>query len=191
MDLRGGLARISDMKTTFASSLLALVILLLSGCGDSTSTAEKSHTGASGPPGNAIGDGSGALTCKTYTFIGQGPDDWRRDSYWFGPFGMSHNLGAGNRDDDGLFRAKAPMVVEGHRSVVLSVPKAERDRVALEIVNGDGPLSTLSLKPCADRRRTLWAGGLVLRDLRPVRLNVRTGARKGTVVIGPPETERG
>jgi len=154
-----------------------------------TSTTDESSTGAPGSRHRAIGHGSGELTCKTYPFIGEGADDWRRNSYWFGPFGMSHNLAAGNREDDGLLRAKVPMIVEGHQSVLLTVPKQERDRVALEIVGAKQPVSTLSLRPCAAKRRTLWAGGLVLRDQRPIHLNVRIRSRSGTVAIGPPETD--
>jgi len=172
--------------------LLALVVAtaLFVGCGGSASTSKHSNVSASGPPGEAIGHGSGTLNCKTYPFIGPGPDDWRRTSYAFGRFGMSHNFAAGSREADGLLHAKAPMIVEGHKSVVLSVPQGERDRVGIELVNRERPLATLTLKPCPDKERTLWAAGLALRDRRPVHLDVRIAASRGTVQIGPPESRR-
>jgi hypothetical protein len=179
------------MKRIWMLLALAVATALFVGCGSSSdSTSQESNVSPLGPPGEIIGHGSGTLNCKTYPFIGPGPDDWRRVSYAFGRFGMSHNFAAGSRESDGLLHAKAPMIVEGHKSVVLSVPQAERDRVGIELLKLDRPLSTLTLKPCPDRKRTLWAAGLALRDRRPVDLDVRIGARIGRVRIGPPESRR-
>jgi hypothetical protein len=176
------------MKRIWMLHALAVATALFVGCGGSSSTSKESNVSASGSPGEIVGHGSGTLSCKTHPFIGPGHDDWRRTSYIFGRFGMSHNLAAGSRGPDGLLHAKAPVIVEGHKSVVLSVPHGERDRVGIEIANREDPLSTLVLKPCADKKRTAWAAGLALRDLRPVHLDVRIGARKGKVRIGPPES---
>jgi hypothetical protein len=97
---------------------------------------------------------------------------------------------AGNREPDGLLHAKAPMLVEGHRTIVLSVPQSERDRVGLEIIKPHQPLLSLTLEPCADKKRTMWAAGFVLRDRRPVLLDVSIGSKRGTVRVGPPETQQ-
>ena len=169
---------------------LAVAAALFVGCGGSTSTTEESKTSASAPPGEEIGRGSGELSCKTYPFDNSGHEDWRQDSYSFGRFGVSHNFAAGSREPDGLLHAKTPMLVEGHRTVVLSVPESEKDRVGIEILKPDRPLSTLTLKPCADKKRTMWAAGFLLRDRRPVVLDVRIGVRRGTVRVGPPESRR-
>jgi len=143
-----------------------------------------------GPVRQTIGHGSGELNCGTYPFAGFGPEDWRQDSYSFGPFGVSHNFAAGTREPDGLLHSKTPMLVEGHRTVVLSVPESESDRLAIEILKPDRGISTLILRPCPDKKRTIWAAGFLLRDRRPVTLEVRVGARRGTVRVGPPESER-
>lgn len=186
-DLCEGAVRIFDMKRIWMLATLAASAALSVGCGGSTSSAEDSSAAEPKPPGKTIGHGSGELNCKTFPFIGSGPDDWRRTSYAFGRFGVSHNL-AGNRESDGLLHAKTPVLAEGHTSVVLSVPESERDRVGIALVRPSHPLSTITLKPCADRKRTLWAAGLVLSDRRPVHLDVRIGANKGTIRVGPPES---
>ena len=122
---------------TRTSTFLALVValVLIAGCGGSSSTAEQS--GAAVSPDEPIGHGSGELNCKTFPFDGSGTEDWRQDSYFYGPFGVSHNLAAGSREADGLLHSKTPMLVEGHEAVVLSVPERERDRVAIEILKPD------------------------------------------------------
>lgn len=139
---------------------------------------------------DSIGHGSGELSCETFPFAGSGHSDWRRDSYSFGPFGVSHNFAAGRREPDGLFHSKTPMLVEGHGTVVVTVPESERQRFGIEILKPDRPISTLTLKPCPDKKRTMWAAGFVLRDLRPVALDVRIGQKEGTLRVGPPETLR-
>jgi hypothetical protein len=175
------------MKRFWIFPVLLVPAALFVGCGGST---EDSKTSASAPPSEVIGHGSGELNCETYPFDNSGYEDWRQDSYSFGPFGVSHNLAAGSRQPDGLLHAKTPMLVEGHRTVVLSVPESEAGRVGIETLKSDRPLSTLILKPCAHKTRTLWAAGFVLRDRRPVTLDVRVGVSRGTVRVGPPESPR-
>jgi hypothetical protein len=174
------------MKRIWILLALAVATALFMGCGSSTSTAKQSDDSAPGPPGEIIGHGSGRLNCKTYPFSGPGPDDWRHSSFFFGPFGLTRNFAIGSREDDGLMRAKTPVIVEGHRSVVLSVPRGERDRVGIELVDGRRPFSAITLTPCAGKKRTAWATGLVFRDRRPVHLEVRIGSRAGTIEVGRP-----
>jgi hypothetical protein len=96
----------------------------------------------------------------------------------------------GSRSDDGLLHTKTPVLVEGQRSVVLSVPGDESDRVGIEAVSDHHArlLSRLRLDPCGDRPRTIWAAGVATRDHAPVILDVDAGGkRRGTIVVGVKE----
>ncbi|HSS51166.1 MAG TPA: hypothetical protein VLX28_19675 [Thermoanaerobaculia bacterium] len=168
--------------------VLACAFPLLTGCGGSEETAPRTTSAASqgerfGPP---VGHGTGMLNCQTFAFIGMGPDDWRRSSASFGPLGMLvTDYAKGRRSGDGLFHTKIPTLVEGHRSVVLSVPRDERARAGIEVVKPHHPLSRLRLDPCRDRKRTIWAAGVVARDRGPVTLDVSVaGGRSGTITVG-------
>jgi hypothetical protein len=168
--------------------LLAGVLALVTGCGDTDATATRSTSTASRakPTGPPVGHGTGMLNCRTFPFIGMGPEDWRRKSESFGSLGMLvTDYAEGGRSEDGLFHTKIPTLVEGHRSVVLSVPRDERSRAAIEVVKPQHPVSRLRLDPCRDRRRTIWAAGVAARDRGPVRLDVSVaGGVSGTITIG-------
>jgi hypothetical protein len=143
---------------------------------------------ASAPP---LGSGAERVTCKAPHFIGSGKPDWRRESDHAGRLGLSGSRRGGGPnlheepfEDDGLLRLKTPTLVEGRRPVVLSVPPAERHRVGiLTLHSPKHGLAKVVFVPCGDRPRTIWAGGLVLRDRRPLRLTVRAAG-------GPPQTIR-
>jgi hypothetical protein len=97
----------------------------------------------------------------------------------------------GSRHGDGLLHTKIPTLVEGHRSVVLTVPDDESDRVGIEVLKPDHPLSKLRLDPCGDRPRTIWAAGVATRDRAPVVLDVEVdGKRRGTITVGAMGFER-
>lgn len=168
--------------------ILASAIAVLAGCGGTDSTATGSTAFQPKPSGLTIGHGAATLNCKTFPFIGSGKDDWRQSSAYFGPFGMLvTDYAKGSRRDDGLLHTKIPLLVEGQRSVVLSVPDDESDRVGIEAVNDhhDQLLSKLRLDPCGDRPRTIWAAGVATRDHAPVRLDVAVdGKLRGTITIG-------
>ena len=172
--------------------VMTCAIALLAGCGGTEATATRSTASQlerSGPP---IGHGTATLNCQTFPFIGHGKTDWRKRSANFGPFGMSvTDYAKGSRHGDGLLHTKIPTLVEGHRSVVLTVPDDESDRVGIEVLKPDHPLSKLRLDPCGDRPRTIWAAGVATRDHAPVTLDVEVdGKRRGTITVGVKESER-
>jgi hypothetical protein len=118
--------------------------------------------GFSGPGPGAIGRGTARLGCHG-VFIGSATPDWRRQASSAGPFGFA---GAGrdflripHRERDGLLHTEMPALVEGHRSVEVSVPAAERDRVGIEVVPAGHPVARVIFTPCEDKPRTIWAAG--------------------------------
>jgi hypothetical protein len=176
------------MKRTQTTLLLAAAMAFLAGCGD-TDTATRSTTASQGErSAGLVGYGIGTLNCRTLPFIGMGPDDWRQSSRRFGPLGMLvTDYSVGRRQDDGLLHTKIPTLVEGHASVVVSVPSDERERVGIELVGSSHPVSRLRLDPCPDRRRTIWAAGVAVRDRGPARLAVSVvGGTSGTITVGGP-----
>src|SRR6266511_4515741 len=124
---------------------------------------------------------------------------WRHRSTVVGPFGFygegrDFRFGAVERPATHDLVTKVPAIVEGDRRVTVSIPAAERDRVRLVY----GPIQTLfpdgvsavTFQPCPEDPRTAWAGGLVLRDRRPVTVDVRLQGsdRDIPVVLGRPPT---
>jgi hypothetical protein len=71
--------------------------------------------------------------------------------------------------------------------VVLRVPREERGKVGLVY----GPIrfvrsieeasKQVTFRPCADKPRTVWPGGLALASLQPITLEVLVGGRKRTL----------
>jgi hypothetical protein len=166
--------------------VLAGAMALLAGCGGTDATATRSTALQPRSSGTTIGHGATTFSCQTFPFIGSGKGDWRKSSAHFGPFGMLvTDYAKGGRHGDGLLHTKIPVLVEGQRSVVLSVPDDESDRVGIEVLKPDHPLSKLRLDPCGDRRRTIWAAGVATRDHAPVILDVEVdGKRRGTITVG-------
>ena len=76
-----------------------------------------------------------------------------------------------------LLRNKAPIAVTGDVPVTVTVPKRARHRVALSYGGVGGRHAEFEFQPCAHKRRTVWAGGLLLRDRAPVTLLVTVGDR--------------
>lgn len=141
----------------------------------------------SAPRPDPIGWGSATKTCHG-VFAGSGERGWRRQAASAGPFGFG---GAGRdfhrmprRERDGLFHTKMPALVEGHRTVELSVPPDQRDRVGIEVVPEDHPLSRVIFRPCDDKLRTIWPAGLALANRSPLTLTVRVGTWVGDIKVG-------
>jgi hypothetical protein len=112
-------------------------------------------------------------------FDGPGPPDWRRDSRWIGPFGLS-GPGPGpvfreSSPEHDLLIVKTPTMVAGHRRVTITIPKALRYRAGILGVHPDRAYASVTYVPCADRPRTVFAAGFLLRDRRPISLLVRVG----------------
>ena len=155
-----------------------------------------------GPPARNAKDGakeSTAVVAECHSAIlGNADARWRQRSTvignlgFYGPardFRLAHRSGKG-----GDLITKMPVIIEGNSGATVWVPRGERDRVALlfgAIPTGDlyrieDGHAKVRFKPCTDRERTGWVGGLVLHDRRPIALKVRlVGANQThTVVLG-------
>jgi len=172
------------MKRKLGALALAALALTLGACGsasDGDSPAEPSSTTA-----RAIGHGAMTRDCDV-VFIGPGPADWRRDTDWVGPFGISRRsfLQGAYETDGSLYVIKTPMVVEGQRPVTISVPGDELDQVGILGVHPKPSYTAVTYVPCRGKPRTVFAAGFELRDRRPFTLRVEVGggpARK--LVVG-------
>jgi hypothetical protein len=125
-------------------------------------------------------------TCETGpVMIGSGSPDWRRTSLDAGPLGVAeHPLSQMSRTRNGQLLAKMPALVEGHAPVTLSVPPQLRHRAFIYYGFHEGPdgrrstgfdspgSSEVVFRPCADKPRTIWPGGIRIKGRRPVRLLV-------------------
>jgi hypothetical protein len=197
------------MMNAFPRSAAGLVLVLAvaescTGPGASTPPGRESVTPAVTP--SVSTGGSSPAPARTPLVVGcedaVTPVDprWRSRSTVVGPFGWygdgrDFRVGAVERPASHDLVTKVPAIVEGRRAVRVSVPPGERDRVGL--VYGPKLQSTfpdgvpaITFQPCREEARTAWAGGLVLRDRRPVTLDVRL---QGThldipVVVGRPPT---
>ena len=130
--------------------------------------------------------------------IGHGSADWRSESVVAGPVGVRRNpLRAMSRTQNG-FVTKMGVLVEGRApdTVTLSVPPRLRDRVFLYyglIRDRNGQPTTsfrnargyseTEFRPCDDKPRTIWPGGIRVRGKTPVRLNVFTEGRTEPFVL--------
>jgi hypothetical protein len=160
---------------------LALTVGACGAASDGGSTGEPSAT-----PARAVGHGSKTRDCDV-VFIGPGPADWRKDTDWVGSFGISRrSFSQGAYETDGsLYRIKTPMVVEGHRQVTISVPGAERDRLGILGVHSKPSYASITLVPCPEKPRTVFAAGFELRDKQPFTLRVEIGdAPARELVVG-------
>lgn len=165
---------------------LVALALALGACGADSgggSTGEPSPA-----PARAVGHGTKSRDCDV-VFIGPGPADWRRGTYWTGPFGISRRsfLQGAYETDGGLYRIKTPMVVAGHRPVTISVPGDERSRVGILGVHPRPSYASVTYGPCPDKPRTVFAAGFELRDKRPFTLLVEIGGDSAReLVVGGP-----
>jgi hypothetical protein len=161
---------------------MALVALALTvgACG---SASDGSSTG--GRSSTAVGHGSKTRDCDI-VFIGPGPADWRKNTYWIGSFGISRrSFSQGAYETDGnLHRIKTPMIVEGHRPVTISVPRDQLDRVGILGVHPKPSYTSVTYVPCPDKPRTAFAAGFELRDKRPFTLRVRIGDGSARLLVG-------
>jgi hypothetical protein len=169
------------MKSSAGVTAVLLLLALLSGCGcdDGASTLEGN---ASGPRGAALGHGSAIRGCNGVHFDGPGPPDWRVDSAWIGPFGITEgsrppdfSKPTTSRGRDGLYRTKTPTLVEGHRPVKVSIAPKDVDRAAILGVSIHDVYESVTYIPCSDRPRTTYPAGFVFRDRRPLALLVAVG----------------
>jgi hypothetical protein len=155
---------------------------------------EKPPLGKHAP--KRAGRGGGATgqviaTCDD-AIIGSGKAGYRKQSTTAGPF----SLFGGGRDFSNasrqgqVFVAKMPAIVAGHGSVTVSVSGGDRNRAGLVYGSlhtpnslGDGA-TTVVFKPCGDKPRTVFPGGMVMTDRHPVKLQVRSGGKTRSLTVG-------
>jgi hypothetical protein len=121
--------------------------------------------------------------------IGSGKPEWRRESLDAGPLGIRprplRDMSPYSPSRPDLLVTKAPILIEGHDPVTLSVPARLAHRVFLYYgfhKGRDGGRSTsffdfpgsstVEFQPCADKPRTVWPGGIRVKGRKPVRLLV-------------------
>lgn len=170
------------MVSAFGVALL----LLVGGCGASAAGDDPATgTAAAAAPV----DLRTIASCREAA-LGHGDDRWRKRSATAGPFGLygpgrdfRHPYVVFDRDN-GYLGVKLPAFVAGTRAVTVSVPERFRDRVGLDF--GDlwtaktiaKANTTVTFRPCRERPRTAWPGGLVLADRRPVVFTVQVEGRE-------------
>ena len=136
-------------------------------------------------------------SCKDNVLIGHGKDGWRSESTFAGPVGVRKwPLRQMSAMKNGDLVAKAGVLVEGSASVLVKVPESLRERVFLYY--GRGPnhrsvsfaesngFSEVEFKPCEDRPRTIWLGGLRVKGKGSVHLVVETEGKMSVLKLGQP-----
>lgn len=160
--------------------------------------------GGAGVAGGA--SDSNVAPCEK-AIIGHGSAGWRGESIVAGPAGgRRHPLERMSPTANGLV-AKMPILVEGRtpETVPVSVPAGLRDRVFLyygRVIGRDGKPTTLfteahgysetEFQLCDNKPRTIWPGGIRVKDRGPVRLLVEVeGGDPIRLPLGRPRPLRG
>ena len=142
---------------------------------------EKAPTAAA-PPAHFVARCDKAI-------IGPGPADWRQRSIVAGRFGLAKGDLGTAQVVDGVLTAKRMALVAGEKKLVLRVPAAERDRVRLNygLLRNLHPFTAgpvqITFSPCQDKPRTVWPGGLMLKDRHPVTLEVVAGGKPAVIKV--------
>ncbi|HEY2479226.1 MAG TPA: hypothetical protein VGI17_10905 [Solirubrobacterales bacterium] len=134
--------------------------------------------------------------CGDNVLIGHGKPDWRTQSSVAGPVGMPKRpLRQMSTMANGDLVTKAGILVEGPEPATVKVPAALRDRVflyygragrqSISFANSNG-FASVEFRPCEDRPRTIWPGGLRVRGRGSVHLVVEAGARQIPLKLGRP-----
>jgi hypothetical protein len=121
--------------------------------------------------------------------MGSGKPTWRSESLSAGPLGIRRNplseMSPYSQRQPNVLVTKAPALIEGHDTVTLSVPPDLTHRVFLYYGFHEGPdgkrstsfqgfpgNSSVEFRPCDEKPRTVWPGGIKVKGTRPVRLEV-------------------
>jgi hypothetical protein len=121
--------------------------------------------------------------------IGSGQPTWRQESLSAGPLGVRRrplrDMSPYSPRRPNELVTKAPILVEGADTVILSVPPRLTHRVFLYYGFHKGPdgkrsgsfydfpgSSSIEFRPCTDKPRTVWPGGLRIKGRKPVHLLV-------------------
>jgi hypothetical protein len=138
---------------------------------------------ASSERGVSAGTGTVTATCD-HAVRGEPPPVRcnRATIAWdFALYGVGRDFSTAHRTPRGEFIAKIPAIVKRSEPYMLSVPNRKIGKFGLNYgpVNGqrlDRAASAVTFEPCADRRRTGWAGVLVLKTRKPVELKVENAS---------------
>ena len=132
--------------------------------------------------------------------IGSGKAGWRDESLSAGPLGIRRRplreMSPYTRRQPSVLVTKAPILIEGHEPVTLSVPPRLANRVFLYYGFHRGPggkrstsfygfpgSSSIEFQPCADRPRTVWPGGIRVKGRGAVQLKVTLEGRPGSLTL--------
>jgi hypothetical protein len=137
-------------------------------------------------------------SCSDNVLIGHGTSGWRRESSVAGPVGVRKwPLRQMSAMADGDLVTKAGILVEGQEPVTVTVPEALRERVFLYYGRdsdgraisfaGSSGFGEVEFRPCEDRPRTIWPGGLRVRGRGSVHLVVEADGRSMPLKLGRPK----
>jgi hypothetical protein len=149
--------------------------------------------------GQEPGANSNVAACRN-VLNGHGDSHWRRESVVAGPVGVAKRpLRQMWRAPSGNLYAKMGILVEGYEPVTVRLPAALRNRVFLyygQMTGRDGKPTTsfadtpgyaaTEFRPCTDRPRTIWPGGLRIKGTAPVHLIVEAEGRSMPLRLGKP-----
>jgi hypothetical protein len=130
-------------------------------------------------------------TCQN-AIIGSGRPDYRKRSTHEGPFslfGSGRDFSNASRQGQVLV-TKMPAIVAGHAWVTVTVSPADQGRARLLYGSLHSPRSlqdgarSVLFKPCADKSRTVFPGGMVMTSRRPVTLQVKSTGRARSLKVG-------
>lgn len=136
--------------------------------------------------------------CTDNVLIGHGKAGWRSESSWAGPVGLPKwPLRQMNAMKNGGLMTKAGILVEGSAPVLVKVPESLRERVFLYYGRGPNhhPVSfaesngfnEVEFRPCEDRPRTIWPGGLRVKGKGSVHLVVEAEGKMSVLKLGRPQ----
>jgi hypothetical protein len=132
--------------------------------------------------------------------IGSGKPSWRQESLSAGPLGIwrhpLRNMSPYSPRRPNELVTKAPILIEGHETVTLSVPPRLTHRVFLYYGFHEGPdgkrstsfygypgSSAIEFQPCSDKPRTVWPGGIRVKGRKPVRLDVTVAGQPDPIPL--------
>lgn len=127
---------------------------------------------------------------------GQGSPEWRESSIPADVVGIGRRpLSRMTKESRSTFTAKMPVLVEGHHKAAISVVPSQVGRVELVYGADAGALAggrgfdKVQFRPCEDRYRTVWPGGIRVTGRRAVRLRIHVENEDPfTISLGRPTT---
>lgn len=133
--------------------------------------------------------------CEDGALTGTGNADWRKNSIPAGVVGIRRRpLSNMTRESRSTFTAKMPVLIEGRQKAGISVVPSQLGRVELvygedaSTLAGGAGFDKIQFRPCEDKDRTVWPGGIRVTSLKAVRLRVHVeGEDPITISLGHPK----